>query len=285
MYRVADSTRGPFHAVQLFDDASGSRVTLVPSRGALATSFVARGREWLYLDEGTLLDATQNVRGGIPVLFPSPGRLENDRYECAGKSGAMKQHGFARASVFREVGRGDVGSAWVEMELADTAATRAVFPFGFRLRLRFALRGATLSLSAAVHNTGVGPLPFALGYHPYFAVALAEKARCKIPSRATRAWDNVRKREIALGPIDLATSEVDLHLLDHDSNGATLETVSGTVDLGGNFTHWVIWTLPEREFVCLEPWSAPRNALNSREGLVTLGPGEERRFGLELAVR
>ena len=70
---------GDLDAVVLSDTVEGSRVTVVPSRGALVTSLFARGREWLYLDEATLRDRTQNVRGGVPVLFPSPGKLAGER--------------------------------------------------------------------------------------------------------------------------------------------------------------------------------------------------------------
>jgi galactose mutarotase-like enzyme len=286
MFTVHDASRGSLATVVLADDASGSRLTVAPSRGALAVSFHACGREWLYMDEKTLQDPSKNVRGGIPVLFPSPGRLDEDRFQRAGAAGALKQHGFARTSVFREVARGTEGSAWVELELVDDEATREAFPFPFRLGLTLRLMtGWTMLLRAAVRNTGTAELPFALGYHPYFAVPMADKAACRIPTRATRAWDNVTRREMALERIDLSSGEVDLHLLDHDSSGATLEMPQGTVDLGGHLRRWVIWTLPGEDFVCLEPWSAPANALNTGEDLTALAPGEERAFETLIAVR
>ncbi len=286
MFTVRDERRGSLATVVLEDAASGSRLTIAPSRGALAVSFVACGREWLFMDEDSLQDPSKNVRGGVPVLFPSPGRLAGDHFEQAGKSGDLKQHGFARTSAFREIGRGTEGSAWVTLELVDSEATRAVFPFPFRLRLTFRLMsGFTFLVLAEVENPGTDPLPFALGYHPYFAVPAADKAACRIPSRATRAWDNAARREIALGAIELAHGEVDLHLLDHDARGATLETPEGTVDVGGDLGRWVIWTLPGKDFVCLEPWSAPANALNTGEDLTTLAAGEERAFEVAIAVR
>ncbi len=64
MFVVRDSSRAAFDTVVLHDEVAGSRVEVVPTRGALVTSFEARGRKWLYLDEGTLADASQNVRGG-----------------------------------------------------------------------------------------------------------------------------------------------------------------------------------------------------------------------------
>src|SRR3954464_15904150 len=71
-------------------------VTVAPNRGALVTSFRVGERELLYLDAATFADPKQNVRGGIPVLFPSPGKLAGDAWTYGGQQGSMKQHGFAR---------------------------------------------------------------------------------------------------------------------------------------------------------------------------------------------
>lgn len=38
-------------------------------------------------------------------------------------------------------------------------------------------------------------MPFALGYHPYFAVPDAAKVECQVPTKSKRAWDNVRREE------------------------------------------------------------------------------------------
>jgi galactose mutarotase-like enzyme len=38
----------------------------------------------------------------------------------------------------------------------------------------------------------------------------------------------------------------------------------------------VVWTLAGRDFVCVEPWTAPADALNTGESLITLAPGESR---------
>jgi galactose mutarotase-like enzyme len=35
----------------------------------------------------------------------------------------------------------------------------------------------------------------------------------------------------------------------------------------------VFWTVKGKDYYCLEPWSAPRNALNTGEHLTELSPG------------
>lgn len=285
MFLVRDSSFGAFQAVVLEDQKAGSRATLIPARGAIVTSFFAHGREQLYLDEATLHDPRQNVRGGIPVLFPSPGKLELDSYSVAGQRFSMKQHGIARTTAFRELARGKADSAWVDLELTDSESSRSHFPFSFRLGLSFMLVRSTLSIRATIENRGEQPMPFALGYHPYFAVPVAQKAASRIPTPATRAWDNVARSFIEPGKIDLAAGEVDLHLVDHNSPAASLELPSGAIDLRGQFARWIVWTLPGKDFVCLEPWTAPANALNTGEGLIHLEPGASRTIDLMISSR
>src|SRR5690606_5004581 len=65
-----------------------------PARGAIATSLSIGGTELLYLDRETFHDPANNVRGGIPILFPFAGSLENGRLEASGT--LIPQHGFAR---------------------------------------------------------------------------------------------------------------------------------------------------------------------------------------------
>jgi galactose mutarotase-like enzyme len=265
-------------AVELRDDASESSVTVVPSRGALAPRFRVGERDILYLDESTLADPTKNVRGGIPVLFPSPGKLAGDRFAQGGKSGAMKQHGFARDLAWR-VGEtkadGDVASATVHLE--STEATRAMYPWSFRLALTFSLAGATLRLDAKIENAGREPMPFAFGLHPYFRVT--DKAKARIATRATRAFDNVTKRVVPFHGFDLTAKEVDLHLLDHGSSESELAWGDGSrlaIRASPEHVRWVVWTLAGRDFVCVEPWTAPADALNTGESLIALAPGESR---------
>jgi galactose mutarotase-like enzyme len=78
--------------------------------------------------------------------------------------------------------------------------------------------------------------------------------------------------------------EVDLHLLDHGSTECSLISPTGTVTLRGSaeYTHWVVWTLAGRDFVCLEPWTCPGNAINTGDRLLTLAPGATRTLWLEI---
>jgi galactose mutarotase-like enzyme len=138
----------------------------------------------------------------------------------------------------------------------------------------------------------------------------AAKADAVIKTDATRVFDNVTGQlatldqgapttpappatespapaEPARQRIDLSVPELDLHLLDHHLNGTSLQSPPrpGTLRLSWSeqFRHFVIWTLRERDFVCLEPWTAAGDALNTGHNLIPLAPGESltTRFDIE----
>jgi galactose mutarotase-like enzyme len=266
-------------SIDLRLDSSDSLVSIVPGRGGLITHWRARGRERLYLDEATLADPTKNVRGGVPLLFPSPGKLEGGRFAREGKSGAMKQHGFARDLPWTVAAR---NASSVTMTLASTDASRAVYPWDFSLTLTVSLSESRLRLDLKVENTGRATMPFGFGIHPYFVVH--DKAHATISTAATRAFDNVSGQVVPFEGFHLATGETDLHLLDHGSAESTLASDGGrlTVRTSPEFVRWVVWTQPEKPFVCLEPWTAPGNALNTGDSLLMLGPGASRSLWIEL---
>lgn len=247
---------------------------VVPERGAIVTSFLAAaGREVFYLDRTTLADPTKNVRGGCPVLFPSPGKLEPP---------TMKQHGFARDLPWERTGDEHT------YVLRSNDVTRAQYPWDFEVTLRYRARGDTLRIEHRVEHTGprtAKPMPFAFGFHPYFRVAQADKAATRITTKATRAFDNVTKRVVPFTGFDLASREVDLHLQDHGSNEASLVTPDGftvTVRASPEYRTWVVWTVEGKDYVCLEPWTAPGNALVTGQDLVVLAPGEAREMLVEI---
>ena len=78
----------------------------------------------------------------------------------------MTQHGFARDRL---------GSQWVEqgansckLALVDTEATRARYPFAFRLEVTYTVENADLKVAFDFTNTGDENLPASIGAHPAF---------------------------------------------------------------------------------------------------------------------
>lgn len=285
MFTTRDVSLGALPAVELDDDSAHSLAVVAPSRGAIVTRWRVGDRELLYLDESTLRDPAANVRGGVPVLFPSPGKLTDDTWRRRERSGVMKQHGFARTLPWRVLAtRADDGGAAVDMELTASERTLLMFPWEFRARMTVAVKGPTLRVDLVVENTAPDAMPFAAGFHPYFAVPQSEKSRATIPTVAKTAYDNTTKQRGPFAGFDLTQREVDVHLVDHGRSDASLVLPDGAITLRASdeFSWWVVWTLAGRDFVCLEPWTAPGDALNTNERVITLKPGEARALWVDM---
>lgn len=265
------------------------RAEILPAMGAFLTRFSVGARELLYLDEASL--ATSSKRGGVPVLFPSPGRLKNDLFAAEGRYGSLKNHGFARDFPFTVVAS-DAASVTLRLEANDETLAR--FPWDFALEMRVSLTDRALRYDVRVENNDGEKMPFGFGLHPYFAVS--DKPSARAVTAAKRAFDNRAKKSVTLdGPIDFANGEVDMHLVDHGidqsiddhgSNHLVLATSDGGVRVAGSheFKTWVLWTLPDKSFVCVEPWTSPGNALNTGTDLIQLAPGETRDLWVEIAA-
>jgi galactose mutarotase-like enzyme len=258
-----------------------AEVRIAPERGAIVTSFRTGEREWLYLDQATLNDRSKNVRGGIPLLFPTPGKLENDRWSHAGKGGELTQHGFARNLPWSIDARSE---SHVVLSIRSDTTTLASYPWRFSANVTYSIGARSLEIRFDIANEDASPMPFALGLHPYFLVRDKTSARMATP--ASRAYDNVSKHDVMFGGFDFTRGEVDLHLLDHGSSSAQLDADGGTIaiECSPEFTRWVIWTLPGKDFICVEPWTAPGNALNSGESLLELAPGATYRGVVRMTV-
>lgn len=275
----------PIENLILRDERTRGRVVIAPSRGGMVTRFDVEGRSILYLDAETLGDPTKNVRGGNPVLFPSPGPLAGDRFERGGKSGSMKQHGFARQKPWEIIASSEREAT---LELVADDETRAAYPWDFSARIRYALDRAKLTVETTIENRSKDPMPFAYGFHPYFEIADAQKARASVPTEAKRAFDNVKKAEVDVtAPIDLTAKEVDLHLVDHGKSHATLDLGDGAqvvVTADDAFGRWVVWTVAGKNFVCVEPWTAAANALNTGSSLIVLEPSASKTLAMSIEI-
>jgi galactose mutarotase-like enzyme len=256
-----------------------STATVVPARGGLVATWAVAGRPRLWLDEATLADPAKNVRGGVPILFPTPGKRPGDRWAFGGRTGVLPQHGFARALPWQVV-HAD-GPLGLRLERDGDPS----WPWPVTVELDVSVSGDVLRLEHRVTNRAEVAAPHAFGFHPYFLVADAEKGRARLQTSATRAWDNVAQREVELaGPVDLTGAEVDLHLLDHRSATCVLEAPGRRIEVAAapEYGHWVTWTLGGKDFVCVEPWTGRGDALLTGVGLRVLGPGETERSWVEL---
>lgn len=144
------------------DDTHSLRI-----RGLTAT-IKAHGAELCSLKDGVtefIWQAGREWPRHAPLLFPIVGRLAGDELRHRGKTYRMTQHGFARDNRFAWAERGERRCALV---LEDSEATRALYPFPFRLTAIYMLDDAGLDLTLTIANTGKETLPVSFGGHPAF---------------------------------------------------------------------------------------------------------------------
>jgi galactose mutarotase-like enzyme len=209
--------------------------------------------------------------GRAPLLFPVVGKVAGDVIRVDGREYPMEKHGFARRSLFAVA---EAGPACAVFVLEDSDATRAHYPFGFRLEVAFSIEATTLSTNVRVVNTGDEPLPASFGFHPAFAWPLpygqpreahrisfavdepdplrvldedgtvaAESRPSPLEGRALHLSDNLFARDALIW--DGVRSDGLFYGAD---DGPRLEIAfPGTSKLG-------IWTKPGARFICIEPW-------------------------------
>ena len=131
------------------------------SHGAQVLSWVAGGRERLYLSPRSRFDGKAAIRGGVPICFPQ----FNQR-------GSLPRHGFARNLSWLDDVPPDLGEQTAELtlRLPSSEATRVFWPPSFEATLTLHLGPANLQMTLGVRNTGEAPLSFTGALHTYLAV-------------------------------------------------------------------------------------------------------------------
>ena len=130
--RIAEGTGKGGLPVLILTHGSGAVCEVYP-HGATVTKYTSpTGAEVLWTSESAVFDGAKAIRGGIPVVFPQFGPAADAR---VGGPGTMAQHGFARTAAWTVDAAGtkilDSGDPQAVLTLADSAATRALWPHAF----------------------------------------------------------------------------------------------------------------------------------------------------------
>lgn len=262
---------------------------------------------------------TRKFRAGIPVLWPFPGRVREATYTSGDqeyhlprtdKGGVHHIHGVVNMAGWRianQEATPDGARVVLSIGPEDIADDmRAGYPFNFALSLEFTLSGRRLIIDTFVNNKNPDqPLPFSYGLHPYFRAPLVksettpDRTACDVLIPAASRWptheglptaapqplipdkDFRQWRPLGSQPFDDMYTGVsydgDWTTAGYRDPGANLEV---RIQADHNFREWVLFTQPNRPSLCIEPYTAPPNAINfEREGLANSGltvlpPGE-----------
>lgn len=260
----------------LQEEAGNALLEVVPERGGIITRWQIQGHDMLYLDAERFANPELTVRGGIPILFPICGNLPNHTYQHRGQSYTLKQHGFARDLPWDVIDQTTSDRLSLTLGLSSNSQTRAVYPFDFHLAFTYILQANTLTLHQRCTNQSADAMPFSIGFHPYFQVQDKSALQFQIP--ATEFLDQrTQTTHPYIGRFDLEQDEIDVALTELSSQVATVtdrqRSQRLTLQSSPVFSTLVFWTVKGKNFYCLEPWTAGRNALNTGERLIHLSPG------------
>jgi len=260
----------------LSNQETGSSLEIVPERGGIVTRWQVRGKDIFYLDAERFADPTLSVRGGIPILFPICGNLPDNTYTYDGQCYTLKQHGFARDLPWEVIDQNTENQGSITLGLTSSDRTRAVYPFDFQLAFTYTLNNNTLSAHQRYTNRSAAPMIFSAGFHPYFQVV--DKTQLEFDIPASSFFDHQTKLVHSFnGVFDFEQNEIDVAFIGVGSQTATVldrnQSLRLTLNYSDAFSTLVFWTVKGKDYYCLEPWTAPRNALNTGERLLYLDAG------------
>lgn len=232
-----------------------------------------------------------------PVLFPIVGGIKNDTYLFEEKEYHLPRHGFARDHEFefQQISDGEV-----LFTLNSNTDTLKVYPFEFKLGLRYKISGSSVSCTYEVINEGHNDMLFSIGGHPAFAAPLTADTSYEDYFVEFVADQSITYNKIQDNLISDQTETIKLqdgrlflkHSLFYDDALVFKNLKSTTLHLKNtknqhgldfhftDFPYFGIWAAKDADFVCLEPWCGIADGihhhqqLSDKEGITSLPPGE-----------
>lgn len=283
MFEVKEYMDKQYKIYELSDKDSGSYVKVAPERGGIITGFGIDGAEILYMDEDTFYDPGKYVRGGIPILFPICGALNNSEYVHNGIKYNMENHGLARNFPWQIIETNTEGGASISIKLKSNETTKKNYPFDFELIFTYVLKGNILTIEQEYINNSDVDMPMYAGLHPYFNIT--DKSRLQYNIDASKYLDfNGIGIKPYNGKIDMSNEEMSKIFLDVKENNVSFydENLKRKISMeySKEFKYMVLWSVPGKNFICVEPFMAMPDSMNTKEDLFLLGSGESLKVSL-----
>ncbi len=271
----------------LEDQQHHSRIEVVPEKGGIITQWKLQGQDILYLDKERFKNPQLSVRGGIPILFPICGNLPDNIFYHNNKEYQLKQHGFARDLPWEVIGKSTCKSAKIILSLKSNEETLEVYPFEFELIFSYELSENKLILQQSYENKSQQEMPFSAGFHPYFLCRDKSNLILNIPANEYSIKADAKKYSFD-GTLDYSQEEIDIAFTKINSQTASFtdqkRNLTVSLKYSDFFSTLVFWTLKDKNYICLEPWSSPRNGINTKEQINYLAPKETYLATLEISV-
>jgi aldose 1-epimerase len=279
-----------------------------PRSGMVCVSFSHRGHELLRRIDDLKAARAKGSTVGIPLLYPWANRLDSLRYHAGGRDVVLDRsstllhfddrglpmHGVPWGQLVWEVVEAKRDSVLARLEW-ERPELLAVFPYPHKLEMAATLDPNGLTLEITAFAAAESGLPLSFGFHPYFGIPQLPRPQWRIRLPVMRrllldAQGIPTGGQESFGPIDSPLGE-----LNFDDGFAVMDerptfSLSGaglkiTIIFLEGFPYAQVFAPKDKDFVALEPMTAPTNALTSGQGLRVINPGTESRASFRVTVQ
>ena len=263
---------------------NNQQARIAPAYGGMLLSYSVENRPVIYYPDNSLSLYPKQIYFGSPILFPIAGKVNHNNqlhlYQAQNKTFTLPQHGFARYLPWKIANQ---TSNSTTLFLTSNPLTQLLFPWDFEFYLTYSLSDEGLKTEAQIKNLSSEPMPIHLGFHPYFQLEAPQSAYLlRVPdaqalylvSGPTSDPVKPEAKEIFLNSSLAQTrfyegiTHFRFELVNRDSGSTTIiEADANTLSC------CALWTQKlDAPYLCIEPWTAPPNALNSGKKLTILSP-------------
>ncbi len=232
-----------------------------------------------------------------PILFPTVGRLKDNKTIINDRTYEIPQHGFAKDMEFELIKETENEKIY---KTKSNKETLKMYPFEFELYTKYIINENTLIVEYEIINKDNKEMIFGIGGHPGFKLDMPqEEYYFELEGEEDKVeFMEVEGSYISNKPAknilkDNKIIEITKDTFINDaimmkklkSNKITLKQKRDNKKiLEFNFKDFpilAIWSMPEAPFICLEPWFNYADRVKEtgyfkdKEGIVTLKPKQQ----------
>lgn len=279
----------------------------LPGYGMLGASLRHQSVEMLRRVEDLEVAAANRSTAGIPLLHPWANRLAATRYRAAGQevnldpsspvlhldAHGLPMHGVTWSLLAWELteAKQDFLAARLEWNRSELLT---VFPFRHRLEMATTLNSKGLTIETTLIAGLDKPVPVSFGFHPFFGLPNLPRAQWRLELPAMR--------RLVLDPRGIPTGaeepfdglDAPLGELPFDDGFAlTDEQTSFSISGGGRriivefltgYPYAQVYAPKDKDYIAIEPMTAPTSSLTSGRGLRLVKPGEQFRAVFRICI-
>lgn len=287
--------------------AGDLEVVFIPGHGMLGASLRQRNVELLGRVEDLETAAANGSTAGIPFLHPWANRLAGPRYRAAGRE--VKLDRSSPLLHFDDRGLPMHGVPWPLLAWDSTEAREdflvarldwscsdllALFPFHHHLEMAITLRSDSLTVETKLVAGREGPVPVSFGFHPYLKIPEVPRLewRLELPAMCKLVLD---KHGIPTGEEEPFNGfDGELRERNFDDGFALMKEQASfhiegagrriTVEFLEGYPYTQVFAPRDKDYMALEPMTAPTSALTTGRGLRLVEPGGEFRAVFRIRV-